>query len=229
MNGNLVWISDGYIASETFPIAKPGALAGSANRQPSRRLRRCHRGGIGRDPHLSEAYRRQSRGGWLDIAGGVVLPANSIPPEIGRVVPYPAELLQAQGRVMEGQDWESEEWSLTRIHWAAGTRSRIGLGADTSGLQSLVIFENEGERAVASLLQARMVDGWESLKLVRFDSSSTLPSPQMLESRWGRFPPTNRSATQYSVPGPVAGGTGCDTGWVRGARGLSAARGLEFR
>jgi hypothetical protein len=189
VNGNLVWISDGYIASQTFPIASRVRWRG----QRIGTLRADFVGVIEAESGETRIYLRHTADkvaeAWLDIAGGVVLPANSIPPEIGRVVPYPAELLQVQGRVMEGQDWGIGRMVTHPDSLGGGNPVPESVWEpDTSGLQSLVVFENGGERAVASLLQARMVDGWESLKLVRFDSSSTLPSPQMLESRWGRFP-----------------------------------------
>jgi hypothetical protein len=59
---------------------------------------------------------------------------------------------------------------------------------DTLGTQTLVPYERETDRLLTAVLQARMADGWESLRLIRFDTTSTLPSPPVLENRWGRFP-----------------------------------------
>ena len=144
VNGSLVWISDGYIASQTFPIASRVRWRG----QRIGTLRADFVGVIEAESGETHIYLRHTADkvaeAWLDIAGGVVLPANSIPPDIGRVVPYPAELLQVQGRVMEGQDWGIGRMVARPDSMGGGNPIPESVWEpDTSGLQSLVVFEND--------------------------------------------------------------------------------------
>jgi hypothetical protein len=189
VGSELLWIADGYVASASFPIASRIRWRG----QRIGSLRADFVGVVHAESGDTRIYLRHTADkvaeAWQDVAGGMVLPANSIPPEIGRLVPYPEELLQVQARVLEGQDWGVGRM-VTRPDslGGGGPLPESIWEPDTTGLQSLVPFERETDRLVTTVLQGRMADGWEALRLVRFDSSTALPAPQVLESRWGRFP-----------------------------------------
>jgi hypothetical protein len=189
VGSDLVWISDGYLATESFPIASRvhwrGERVGG--------LRASFVGVVEAETGEAKVYLRHTADpvaeAWRSISGGVVLPAAAIPPEIGRLVPYPLEALQVQGRILQDPIWDvgsliGRQDSLG----GAGPVAESLWEPDTLGLQSLLAFERENDRTVRAVLQGRMVDGWESLRLVRLDSLATLPSPPVLETRWGRFP-----------------------------------------
>jgi hypothetical protein len=188
IGGELVWLSDGYLASATFPVTDRvpwrGETVGS--------IRASFLGVISAESGETRIYLRHTADpvaeAWARISAGVIQPANAIPPEVGRSVAYPIEALQAQSRVLESSRWDLGRLSERRDSAGTGVSIAAGLWEpDTTGVLFALPFERV-ERTVSAVVLARMVDGWESLRAVRFDSATSLPAPQILENRWSRFP-----------------------------------------
>jgi hypothetical protein len=189
IGSELVWITDGYLASATFPLAARARWRG----QRIGSLRADFVGVTSAESGDTRIYLRHTADkvaeAWRAVSDGVIQPAAAIPPEVGRMVPYPAEALQVQSKILEEQVWD--------VPGVVGRPDSLGgpgpapepvWDPDTLGTQTLVPYERETDRLLTAVLQARMADGWESLRLIRFDTTSTLPSPPVLENRWGRFP-----------------------------------------
>lgn len=189
INGEMVWLSDGYVASEAFP--------GSARvrwRDDDIGSLRAAFVGVVHASGVTNIYLRHTADdllgkSWQSIARGVVEPASAIPPEVSRAVPYPLELLGVQTRVL-GQEY----WGLGRVEGGGesveptGPRDDAIWEADSSGIQYITPFLRPPERQIAAILRARMTDGWETLRILRVDSIFSLPEPATLDNRWARFP-----------------------------------------
>jgi uncharacterized membrane protein (UPF0182 family) len=126
---------------------------------------------------------------WQVLTDSLIRPSSAIPPEVVRALPYPAELLEVQLRVLGQAHWELGE--------AVGRGEAVSVSgpppegiweADTSGVAIVVPFARAGAREVAGIVQAHVADGWEHLALFRLDTLVSLPDPTALATRWGKFP-----------------------------------------
>jgi uncharacterized protein len=189
VDGELVWIVDGYLPAKAFPLA-------SRVEWEHHRIAGLRAGLVGTVSAQTGAVRVFLRPGsdalaaaWAAIAAGVIEPASAIPEGIWRVAPYPAELFRVQARQLErsprrlgtlGGRAGAEMSELPRIDaaWAD----------DTTGPVRVVAFELPGERRLSALLVANHEGDTDLLRLARFDSSGALPSRSGLENKWARFP-----------------------------------------
>lgn len=189
IDGDLVWLVDGYVAASTFPLTPRVEWRG-------RRIGSLRASFIGIVPAETGAARIFLRPGdnplgeaWASVSEGVVEPSSAIPIGVLRAMPYPVELLRAQARVLERPGWK-----LGSVGVRAGSdtnlaaRSDIAWSVDTSGPELVIAYERAIDRRVGALLVASREDGNDVLRLVRLDSARALPSRGALESRWSRFP-----------------------------------------
>ncbi|HXG45105.1 MAG TPA: UPF0182 family protein [Gemmatimonadales bacterium] len=190
VGGELVWLSDGYLASATFPASARVRWRG----QDVGSLRAAFVGVVRAGSGATRIFLRHTADdvlgkAWRSVAEGLIEPASAIPPEIGRAVPYPLELLAAQSQVLE-----HDYWGIGRRPGGAESAASPGPRADavwepdSSGVQYVIPFVRPPERQVSAVLRARMVDGWETLRIVRLDSIVSLPEAATLDNRWARFP-----------------------------------------
>ena len=107
IDGELLWIVDGYVPAAAFPFAQRVAWKG-------RRIAGLRAGLLGTVSARTGAARVYLRpgadalaGAWAAIAEGVVEPATSIPDAVWRVAPYPIDLFRVQARQLErsGRGW----------------------------------------------------------------------------------------------------------------------------
>jgi hypothetical protein len=188
VDGELVWIVDGYLPARAFPLTSRvdwqgrrvaglrGALLGTVS---------AHTGAV-------RVYLRPGSdalaAAWAALTGGVIEPAASMPEAIWRVAPYPAELFRVQARQLERSPRR-----LGTLGGRAGAemselpRTETAWADDTTGPLRLVAFELPAERRLSALLVASHEDDSDALRLARFDSTGSLPSRSGLESRWARF------------------------------------------
>lgn len=189
INGQLVWLLDGYLATATFPLT--GRVMWRNRRVGS--VRAAFLGTVDAESGAARVYLQPGADPlaetWARLSGGVVEPGSSIPEIVLRAAPYPHELFRIQAQELEHAPWNAgslsgggrqptEEAPLPQIGWAA----------DTSGPQLVSTFQVPGERRLSSVLVGSREDGRMRLRLARLDSTTTLPISGVLENRWGNFP-----------------------------------------
>ena len=210
INGQLVWVLDGYLASGTFPLT--GRVTWRNRRVGS--LRAAFIGTVNAESGASKVYLQPGADPlaetWARLSGGVVEPGSAIPELVLRAAPYPGELFR-----MQAQELERPPWSAGRL--GGGSRPsptepplpQIGWASDSSGPQLVSTFESPGERRLKSVLIGFRDDGRMHLQLVRLDSMATLPISGVLEDRWSNFPSYDALTDSISddggklEPGPV--------------------------
>ncbi|HUR93441.1 MAG TPA: UPF0182 family protein [Gemmatimonadales bacterium] len=190
IDGELVWLVDGYVPAEAFPLSRRIEWNGRvvAGLRPALLATVTAQAGVTR------IYLRPGSdalaSSWAAVAQGVVEPASAMPEAVWSAAPYPDELFRVQARQIER--------SVRRLIGSLGgrgvadpadlPRSVSSWAHDTSGLELTVAYERPGERRLGALLIAGHGEERDALRLVRFDSASALPSRGALESRWDRFP-----------------------------------------
>jgi uncharacterized membrane protein (UPF0182 family) len=198
----LVWVADGYLASRTFPLVErqkwKGEEVGS--------VRAGFVGVVHAESGETHIYLRHNADAladaWRDISGRLIEPAFALPPEIGRTLSYPAELLRVQGRVLEGEHWDTGK--LAGRHDSSSVavlRPEASWDDDTSQMRFLIPFEEGKDRHFGAVLEARMIDERETLRLIHFDSAGSLPPLVTLQNRWTRFPSFEQIRDSVSARG----------------------------
>ncbi|HET6838026.1 MAG TPA: UPF0182 family protein, partial [Gemmatimonadales bacterium] len=208
INGQLIWVLDGYLASSTFPLT--GRVTWRDRRVGS--LRAAF---IGTVNAVSGATRVYLQAGadplaetWARLSGGVVEPGSAIPEPVLRAAPYPGELFRIQAQELERPPWSAGSLGA-RPSPAESPVPQIGWTSDSSSPQLVSTFESPGERRLRSVLIGSRDDGRMHLRLVRLDSTATLPISGVLENRWSMFPSYDALTDSISedggklVSGPV--------------------------
>lgn len=189
IGGELVWLVDGYLPSGAFPgssrVRWRGDWIGS--------LRAGFLGVVRAETGKTAIYLRHTADEvakqWRTLTDSLVQPSSALPPEIVRALAYPAELLEAQVRVLS-----EAHWGLGQV---IGRPEAIGVTGpseegmwepDTSGVQLVIPYERAQQRQISAVVRARVADGWEVLSAFRLDSLLSLPDPTTLQSKWSRFP-----------------------------------------
>jgi hypothetical protein len=226
IDGELVWVADGFVTSETFPLVE---------RIPWRRgavssARAGFLGVVRAESGETRLYLRPDAGvlaqAWADVAAGVVRPAVETPRPVSAVLAYPLELFEGQARVLERSAWNAGALSGRP---ESGTGEPLpperGWVPGAGGTRLVALYERPLGRRISTVLAATMHDGMPSLRLVRVDTGATLPAPRILEETWNRFPSYQRLAE--SVRASVGRGDTLGRGplvvW-RGADALGAYR-----
>ena len=189
INGQLVWLVDGYLTSSTFPLT--GRVMWRNRRVGS--VRASFLGTVNAESGAARVYLQPGADAlaetWFKLSGGVVESASSIPEMVLRAAPYPHELFRIQAQELERAPWNAGSLSGGARQPAEETPSpQVGWSADTSGPQLVSTFQVAGDRRLSSVLIGSRDDGRPRLRLVRLDSTTTLPISRVLENRWGNFP-----------------------------------------
>ena len=189
VDGELVWLADGYLSSGSFPLSRRIEWRG-------RPIGTLEAGFLGTVDALTGAARVFLRPGagalaeaWAGVSRGVVEPAAAMPEALLRAAPYPLELFRVQARQVEQGPWRPGTlWGRPTADASEPVREQIGWSPDTAGPRLVATYELTGERRVSAVLVAQREEGQDGLALVRLDSVTALPSRSALESRWSRFP-----------------------------------------
>jgi Uncharacterised protein family (UPF0182) len=190
IEGELVWLVDGYLASGSFPLT---------NRVPwrDRRAGSVRAAFLGTVNAESGAVRVYLQPGadplaatWSRLSNGLVEPASSIPEPVLRAAPYPGDWFRIQAQQLERVPWKAGNVSGPPSHGPDEELPppQVGWSADTTGPLAVTTFELPGERRLSAVLIGSRDDGRAHLTLVRLDSTATLPVRGVLESRWANFP-----------------------------------------
>ncbi len=189
INGQLVWLLDGYLASGTFPLT--GRVTWRNRRVGS--VRAAFLATVNAESGATRIYLQPGADvlaeTWAGLSGGVVEPGSSIPELVLRAAPYPHELFRIQAQELEHAPWNAGSLvGGSKQPVEEPPAPQVGWTADTSGPQLLSTFQVAGDRRLSSILLGSREDGRTRLRLVRLDSTTTLPISAVLESRWGSFP-----------------------------------------
>lgn len=189
LDGELLWVVDGYLPSFTFPastrIRYHGEWVGA--------LRAGFLGVVRGESGATAIYLRHGSDElakeWQALFPGIIQPASAIPPDVLRSLAYPREALEAQVRVLGQPHWGFGEpvGHSDQVTGEAPPEASLW-EADTSGVEQVVPFQRPPQRFVSAVARARSTDGWAMLTVLRVDSLLALPDPAALQTRWGRFP-----------------------------------------
>jgi hypothetical protein len=189
VDGELVWLLDGYVVSGTFPLTprttwrerRVGAVNASF-------LATVH-AESGTVRVYLQPRTDPTAAAWSRISHGLVEPASAIPETVLGGAGYPGEWFRIQT-----QQLERAPWKLGAINSVTDQRSleqppaQLGWAPDTSGPVLTATFEVPGERRLSGVLIGSRDEGRLRLALTRLDSATTLPVRDILQNRWARFP-----------------------------------------
>ncbi|HEX6434999.1 MAG TPA: UPF0182 family protein [Gemmatimonadales bacterium] len=189
IDGELVWLLDGYLTSSTFPLTsraqwrnrRVGAIAAS------------FLGTVHAESGNVRVYLQPRADpvadSWSRLAEGVVEPAAAIPEGVQRALGYPADLFRIQAQQLEGAPWNAG--TLTSSSGVKPAEQPAAQGAwapDTSGPLLVSTFEVRGKRRLSAVLLGSRNEGHTHLSLIRLDSAATIPVGDVLRDRWDNFP-----------------------------------------
>jgi hypothetical protein len=188
IDGELVWLLDGYIASSTFPLT---GRATWRSRQVGS-VGAAFLGTVGAETGAARVY-LQPQGDalaatWARLSNGVVEPATSIPEAVLRAAAYPTDLFRVQAKALERSPWKLGSVSGQAQGSAEAPSPHLGWARDSSGPLAVSTFESAAQRRLSAVLIGSRNDGQARLELVRLDSTATLPVRTVLENLWSNFP-----------------------------------------
>ncbi len=221
VGGSLLWVSDGFVVSESFPLTPRVPWRG-------RRVSSVQAGflGVVHPDGRTEVYLRPGAPllaqRWAGLSGEIVQDAAAIPAELLTLLAYPEELFQVQRRVLAGDRWGLGPLAGKRAPRAEPDPPVHLWGAQGHPLAYGSAYQVAAGRAVHAVLHAGLTAGVPGLSVTRFGDEAALPGPEEIARRWGRFPlfeqlrDSIRQAGAELLPGPV--------GYLPGAPGLVATQ-----
>jgi hypothetical protein len=188
IEGDLIWVLDGYISSTTFPLT--GRAVWRERRVGS--LGAGFLGTVNAESGAARIYLQPEADAlaetWARLANGVVEPAASIPEAVLRATPYPGDLFRVQAKELERSPWKAGSVSGQGQDATEAPPPQVGWARDTSGPLVVSTFESQGQRRLSAVLIGSREEGRTHLRLVRLDSTTTLPVRGVLENLWSNFP-----------------------------------------
>jgi len=188
INGELVWLLDGYLVSSTFPLT--GRVMWRNRTVGS--VRAAFLGTVIAETGATRVYLQPGADPlaetWARLSQGVVEPTSAIPEPVLRAAPYPEALFRIQAQELEHAPWKAGSLSAAAQGTAEPPPPQVGWATDTSGPLRVSTFESPGERRMTAVLVGSRDDGRTRLRLVRLDSAAALPIRGVLENRWANFP-----------------------------------------
>ena len=189
IDGELVWLLDGYVSSGTFPLTPRAVWHG-------RRVGAVGAGFLGTVHAQSGAVHvylqpgtNPIAGSWSRLSGGLIEPASAIPEGVLRAMAYPAELFRIQAQQLERDPWKAGTLSGAVIAGRPDQQlPQAAWASDTSGTLLISTFEVPSERRLSAVLLGSREEGRTQPTLVRLDSTATLPIRDVLQNRWANFP-----------------------------------------
>lgn len=190
VDGELLWLVDGYVPAAAFPLASRIEWNG----RPVAGLRAGILATVSAQTGSARIYLRPGSdalaSSWAAVAQGVIEPATAIPAAVWRAAPYPIDLFRVQARRIElsARKVVGSLGGRTGAAAAEPPRTDMAWARDTSGPILTAAYERPGEHRLGALLIGSHDEESDALRLTRFDSATALPSRGALERRWERFP-----------------------------------------
>lgn len=189
IDGELVWLLDGYVSSATFPLSSRAVWRG----REVGLIRASFLATVNAETGAVRVYLQPAAGPlavtWGRVAKGIVEPASSIPEAVLREAAYPEDLFRIQAQQLERDPWNAGLLSRRSGQGtAAPTTPQVAWATDTSGPLFTSTYEAPADRRLTGVLLGSRNGGSLNTLLVRLDSSATLPVAGTLEDRWTNFP-----------------------------------------
>jgi hypothetical protein len=188
IEGELVWLLDGYITSSTFPLTGRTVW----RNQQVGSVGAAFLGTVNAESGAARVYLQPEADAlaeaWARLANGVVESAASIPEAVLRATAYPGDLFRVQAKELERSPWKAGSVSGQGQGTTEAPSPQVGWARDTSGPLVISTFESPGQRRLSAVLIGSREDGRTHLRLVRLDSTTTLPVRGVLENLWSNFP-----------------------------------------
>jgi uncharacterized membrane protein (UPF0182 family) len=119
IDGELIWILDGYLASGTFPLT--GRVPWRNRRVGS--VRAAFLGTVNAESGAARVYLQPGAdplaSTWSRLSNGVVEPASAIPEPVLRAAPYPGDWFRIQAQQLERLPWKAGTVSGTPVQGTA--------------------------------------------------------------------------------------------------------------
>jgi hypothetical protein len=188
IDGELVWLLDGYLASSTFPLT--GRSTWRSQQVGS--VRAAFLGTVSAESGTARAYLQPQADAlaetWARLSNGVVEPASAIPEAVSRAAAYPQDLFRVQAKALERSPWKAGNVSGQAQGSAEAPPPQLGWPRDTGGPLAVTTFESPAQRRLTAVLVGSRDEGRNHLRLVRLDSTAALPVRGVLENLWSNFP-----------------------------------------
>jgi uncharacterized membrane protein (UPF0182 family) len=182
--GRLLWVSPGYVASESYPLSTRVVWRGRAVRF----LRAGFVGVVDARTGATAVYLRPDADplsrAWAGLVPDLVRPSENMPAGVRHRLRYPEELFTAQLSLL-GQ---SRPGGLARIpdpFWWAG----IAPGDPVTRLRLRAIIEVQVDPRVAAVVDGTVNDGRLSLAVMEYPEPFALPGPSELARAFRRDDP----------------------------------------
>jgi uncharacterized protein len=185
---DLVWVLDGYVTTTTFPLT--GRVLW--RNQQVGAVGAAFVGTVNAESGATRVYLQPEAdalaGTWARLTNGLVEPATAIPEAVLRAMAYPADLFRVQAKELERSPWKAGSVSGQAQGSTEAPLPEVGWARDTSGPVMVSTFEWPAQRRLSAVLIGSREDGRTHLRLVRLDSTTTLPMRGVLENLWSNFP-----------------------------------------
>jgi hypothetical protein len=192
VDGELVWVADGYLTARHFPLASRLPVATNAVGS----LRAAFVGVVASGSGRARIFARPDAGpvaeAWTAVAAGVAEPWMALTGELREAVPYPAELFRAQSRVLQSRLGERLVDAADSVRRTPAVYDYAWV-ADAESPARLAAYEHGSPSAVGSLLVGDVVAGRLRLRRLEVEPREALPGPASLTQAWARFPSFERA------------------------------------
>ena len=178
VGGRVLWLADGYVAAETFPLVAPASWSGGRASMVRAGFVGVVDAATGDARVFLKEHPDSVSAAWTAISGGVVEPASALPGDVADAAGYPEELFALQAALLARQPTGPGELLVS----AAPPGAAVQRGWDSAGSRMLVAAFSTGDRVTGVLAAASDVAG---LRLST--DAGGLLVPRALERSWGRF------------------------------------------
>lgn len=181
--GRLVWVSAGYVASETYPLSQPVVWRGRRVRY----LRAGFAGVVDAETGMTAVYLLPDADplsrAWAGLVPDLVRPAAELPAQVRARLRYPEELFTTQLALVELRRPGGLARTPEPFWW-------VGPAPDdpVARLRLRAVVEVQLEPRVAAVVDGIVVDGRPRLTLLDYPEPFTLPGPSELLRTFGREP-----------------------------------------
>jgi hypothetical protein len=173
--GRLLWVSAGYVASETYPLSTAAAWRGQAVRF----LQAGFVGVVDARTGATAVYLRPDADplsrAWATLVPEVVRPAEALPTAVRARLRYPEELFTTQLALL-GNRRPGGVARTPEPFWWAGTAP----GDPVTRLRIRAVIEVQVEPRVAAVVDGRVIEGEPRLLVMDYPEPYTLPGPSEL-------------------------------------------------
>jgi len=189
LDGELVWVLDGYLASSTFPLTPRSLWRGRRVGSVTAAFLATVNSESGAVRIYLQPHADPVAESWSRVSRGLVEPASAIPEAVLAVAGYPAEWFRIQAQQMERSPWRVGNINRATAQRATETpAAQESWAPDTSGPILVAALQAPGERRLSAVLVGAREEGQPHLTLARLDSAATLPVREVLWNRWSNFP-----------------------------------------